>query len=117
MVARTARFPDGPATRAAAGRATRSWSTPSTSSARRAFPARPPTHSWWNASRGSTRKRSDYQFTVTDPTAYTRPWTAVEPLRAIDEPLFEYACHEGNYGMKGILAGARVKDKEQATKP
>jgi hypothetical protein len=58
-----------------------------------------------------------YEFTVTDPTAYTRPWTAVEPLRAIDESLFEYACHEGNYGLKGILAGARAKDKEQATKP
>jgi len=58
-----------------------------------------------------------YEFTVTDPTAYTRPWTAVEPLRAIDGSLFEYACHEGNYGLKGILAGARAKDKEQATKP
>jgi hypothetical protein len=57
-----------------------------------------------------------YEFTVTDPTSYTRPWTAVEPLLAIDEPLFEYACHEGNYGIKGILAGARAKDKEEAGK-
>ena len=57
-----------------------------------------------------------YEFTVTDPTAYTRPWTAVEPLRAMDERLFEYACHEGNYGMAGVLRGARVKEKEAAAK-
>jgi hypothetical protein len=57
-----------------------------------------------------------YEFTVTDPTAYTRPWSAVEPLRAIDDRLFEYACHEGNYGMAGVLRGARVKEKEAAAK-
>jgi hypothetical protein len=58
-----------------------------------------------------------YEFTVTDPTTYTRPWTAVMPLRAIDEFLYEYACHEGNYGLRGILAGARAKDKAEAAKP
>jgi hypothetical protein len=58
-----------------------------------------------------------YEFTVTDPTAYTKPWTAVEPLRAMDERLFEYACHEGNYGMAGVLRGARVKEKQAAAKP
>jgi hypothetical protein len=58
----------------------------------------------------------DYRFTVTDPTAYTRPWTAVMPLRAIDELLYEYACHEANYGMTGILRGARFRDKEGAGK-
>jgi hypothetical protein len=52
-----------------------------------------------------------YEFTVTDPTTYTRPWTAVMPLRAIDELLYEYACHEGNYGLRGILGAARAKDK------
>ena len=57
-----------------------------------------------------------YEFTVTDPTTYTRPWTAVMPLRAIDELIYEYACHEGNYGMRGILAGARAKEKAEAGK-
>ena len=57
-----------------------------------------------------------YEFTVTDPAAYTRPWTAVMPLRAIDELLYEYACHEANYGMKGILAGARFLEQEAASK-
>src|SRR3954463_7499605 len=56
-------------------------------------------------------KTIKYEFTVTDPTAYTRPWTAVEPLHAMDELLFEYACHEGNYGMLGVLRGARAKEK------
>jgi hypothetical protein len=58
-----------------------------------------------------------YEFTVTDPTTYTRPWTAVMPLRAIDELLFEYACHEGNYGLRGILGAARAKDRAEAAKP
>ena len=57
-----------------------------------------------------------YQFTVTDPTSYTQSWTAVEPLRAIDDLLFEYACHEGNYGLLGILRGVRFKEKEAAEK-
>ena len=49
----------------------------------------------------------DYQFTIEDPNNYTRPWTALIPFRRTDGPLFEYACHEGNYGLPGILAGAR----------
>jgi hypothetical protein len=57
-----------------------------------------------------------YEFTVTDPTTYTRPWTAVMPLRAIDEFLYEYACHEGNYGLRGILGAARARDKAEAAK-
>ena len=51
-----------------------------------------------------------YEFTVEDPHAFTRPWTALFPLRRTDGPLFEYACHEGNYGLEGILAGARNKN-------
>jgi hypothetical protein len=62
-------------------------------------------------------KTIDYQFTVTDPTAYSRPWTASMPLRAIDELLYEYACHEGNYGMLDVLRGARYREKEGAKKP
>ncbi len=55
-----------------------------------------------------------YEFTVTDPTAYTQPWTAVMPLRAIDELVYEYACHEANYGLVGILRGARFREREAA---
>jgi hypothetical protein len=40
-----------------------------------------------------------YEFTVTDPTAYTRPWTAVLPLTRIHEPIFEYDCHESDDGV------------------
>jgi hypothetical protein len=61
-------------------------------------------------------KTIDYQFTVTDPTAYARSWTASMPLRAIDELLYEYACHEGNYGMMDVLRGARFREKEGAGK-
>ena len=53
-----------------------------------------------------------YTFTVEDPSSYTRPWTAVMPMRRTDGPLFEYACHEGNYGLYNILAGARAKEKD-----
>ena len=45
----------------------------------------------------------DYRFTVTDPTTWTRPWTARIPLNRNDGPLYEYACHEGNDGLAGIL--------------
>jgi hypothetical protein len=53
----------------------------------------------------------DYQFTVTDPTMYTRPWTAAIPMTKFDGPIYEYACHEGNYGMGGILRGARMDEQ------
>jgi len=53
-----------------------------------------------------------YEFTVTDPTTYTRPWSAMMPLIRMREPLFEYACHEGNYSLRNILAGARKQEKE-----
>jgi len=48
-----------------------------------------------------------YEYTVTDPTVYTAPYTVMMPLRRTDGSLFEYACHEGNIGLHGILAGAR----------
>ena len=56
-----------------------------------------------------------YEFTVEDPNNFTRPWTAMMPLRRTDGPLFEYACHEGNIGMAGIMAGARRKDTQAVT--
>jgi len=48
-----------------------------------------------------------YEYTVTDPTVYTAPYTVMMPFRRTDGPIFEYACHEGNIGLHGILAGAR----------
>ena len=48
-----------------------------------------------------------YGFTVDDPSVYSAQWSGEYPLSRMEEPVYEYACHEGNYGMKGILAGAR----------
>ena len=56
-----------------------------------------------------------YEFTVEDANSYTRPWTVAMPLRRTDGPLFEYACHEGNIGLGGILAGARTQDIQWVT--
>ena len=53
----------------------------------------------------------DYQITVNDPGVFTRPWTAAIPMTRIKGPLFEYACHEGNYGLEDILKGARTREK------
>jgi hypothetical protein len=55
-----------------------------------------------------------YQFTVDDPTTWTRPWTAVIPMSKSQSPIYEYACHEGNYAMPAILAGARAEEKAAA---
>jgi hypothetical protein len=56
-----------------------------------------------------------YEFTVTDPTAWTKPWSAVVPLRRTTNLMYEYACHEGNEGMEGILRGARALEREGKT--
>ena len=53
-----------------------------------------------------------YEFTVDDPTAFTRPWTAQVPMTKTAGPLFEYACHEGNYAMTNVLAGTRSAEKK-----
>ena len=53
----------------------------------------------------------EHQVTIEDPTAFVRPWTASIPLRRTEAPMFEYACHEGNYGMEGIMAGARADER------
>jgi hypothetical protein len=55
-----------------------------------------------------------YRATVEDPTVYTKPWTVEVALSKTDEPVYEYACHEGNYGMSGILAGERVREKKES---
>ena len=56
----------------------------------------------------------EHEFTVDDPGTYAAAWTAMIPLSRKDEPLFEYACHEGNIGMEGILAGHRAEEREAA---
>lgn len=56
----------------------------------------------------------DYQFTVEDPTTWTKPWTATLPMNRVHELIYEYSCHEGNYAMFGILEGAREADKAAA---
>jgi hypothetical protein len=55
-----------------------------------------------------------YGFTVDDPTVYTAQWSGEYPLSKMEEPVYEYACHEGNYGIIGILAGARRLESMEA---
>ncbi|HUI80376.1 MAG TPA: hypothetical protein VLY24_20765 [Bryobacteraceae bacterium] len=52
-----------------------------------------------------------YEFHVEDPATFTHPWTVQIPLNKAPGPLYEYACNEGNYGMTGMLAGARAEEK------
>jgi hypothetical protein len=58
-----------------------------------------------------------YRFTVEDPATWTRPWTAEEILVKTEGPIFEHACHEGNYGVYNTLVGARREEKEGASTP
>ena len=53
----------------------------------------------------------EYEFTVDDPATFTRSFTGMIPMRMNSEPVYEYACHEGNYGLRDILAGARAEDQ------
>jgi len=57
-----------------------------------------------------------YRFTVDDPETWDRSWTGEYPWRATDEKLYEYACHEGNYSLGGMLRGERQKEAEDAAK-
>jgi len=54
----------------------------------------------------------DYRFTVEDPATFRRPFTVELPMARIEEPIFEYACHEGNYALEGILRGARAEEQD-----
>ncbi len=60
--------------------------------------------------------KMDYEVTVRNPTLWDRPWTILIPLSGTTEPIFEYACHEGNYGMEGILAGHRVQERDAGSR-
>ena len=55
-----------------------------------------------------------YEYSIDDPESFVRPWTAVFPMRLTEGPIYEYACHEGNYGMFNILSGARAEEKAAA---
>jgi hypothetical protein len=53
-----------------------------------------------------------YEFTVDDPTSFTTPWRVQLPMQATTEQIFEYACHEGNHALEGILRGARFGERQ-----
>jgi len=53
-----------------------------------------------------------YEFTIDDPESFVKPWTAVLPMAKTDDQIYEYACHEGNYALTGILRGARAGEKK-----
>jgi len=57
-----------------------------------------------------------YEFTVDDPETWDRPWSAEIPMKRSDGRLYEYTCHEGNYGIVNTLRGARLRDRE-STEP
>jgi hypothetical protein len=56
----------------------------------------------------------EYRFTVDDPKAFTQAWSGEIPFHRTEDPIYEYACHEGNYALPGILAGAREEEKTAA---
>ena len=58
----------------------------------------------------------DYRVTILDPSTFTKQWTLAIPYVDTGEEMFEYACHEGNYGMEGILSGAREEERAAAGK-
>ena len=53
-----------------------------------------------------------YEFTIDDPTTFTRTFTGRLPMTRTNLALYEYACHEGNYGLTNILSGARAEERE-----
>ena len=55
-----------------------------------------------------------YEYTVTDPESFERPWSVAVPMQKNDLPVFEYACHEGNYGMLNLMVSARSEDARKA---
>jgi hypothetical protein len=61
-----------------------------------------------------SREKLLYSFTVEDPVLYTRPWTAESAMTLSSDRMYEYACHEGNYGLPNILSGGRALDRKSA---
>jgi hypothetical protein len=58
-----------------------------------------------------------YEFTIDDPHTFSQSWTAALPMKLSDSSLYEYACHEGNYGMTNLLSGARAQERKAANGP
>jgi hypothetical protein len=58
----------------------------------------------------------EYRITIDDPDTWTKPWSLMIPLKRTSGMLLEYACHEGNYGIAGVLSGARAQERETAAK-
>jgi hypothetical protein len=56
----------------------------------------------------------NYEFTVSDPSTWAKPWTAAVPMPRVNGLMYEYACHEGNYGLPGQLSGARADERNAA---
>jgi hypothetical protein len=54
-----------------------------------------------------------YEFTVEDPKTWARPWTVAVPMKKVESPIYEYACHEGNYALRNILSGARAQESKE----
>ena len=57
-----------------------------------------------------------YEYTVTDPKTWTTPWSAEVPLPRVDPPIYEFACHEHNYGLMNLVKGTQIRDAEAAAK-
>ena len=55
-----------------------------------------------------------YEFTVDNPTTYSSPWGGEIPFKPLDDRLYEYACHEGNYALSNILSGERYQERLEA---
>jgi hypothetical protein len=75
------------------------------------FPADPATLRVIERFRRVAADAIDYQFTVENPSFYSRPWTATLPMRPSDGLIYEYACHEGNYAIVHVLQGHRAEEK------
>ena len=58
-----------------------------------------------------------YEATIDNPTVWSRPWTYHIPMQRNDQPMYEYACHEGNHSLYNILAGARAEETATGAKP
>ena len=99
------------ATRARAGTATRwSWTRPTTWPTPLAWVPRDKLHTI-EKFRRVAEDTLEYYVTFDDPTVWSRPWTLMIPLKKTGERMFEFACHEGNYGLPAILRGAREQEK------
>ena len=56
-----------------------------------------------------------YKFTIDDPTTFTKQWSGEVPFERTDEPIYEYACHEGNYALSNVLSGERNREERSKT--